>query len=172
MLVPLLGIVEENQKKDAREALKPHMQPGSLERDTLIKVDDTKKSSTEAKYSQPVNMDQLTQLVQHVLMDKHLEVSKVRPFFWSMVEAYVDRFQRYPFDIVRALFSYLETNDYPPDLIRELVKKLEDCYETEYGEPINKSTQLVFEHDDLDYDVKELRESLKYAALVDEFEEV
>lgn len=136
-----------------------------------MQVDETKQSSAKASFSPPENMDQLSVAVHHILMDEHLEVSKVRPFFWSMVEAYVDRFQIYPFDIVKALFSYLESNDYPPDLMREIVKKLEESYDGQYGEPMHKSTQLVCEGDCLDHEVKELRASLKYAALVDELEE-
>lgn len=142
-----------------------------LHSDVLMQVDEIKKSSTEVPCTLPVNMDQLSEAVHHILMDKHLEVSKVRPFFWSLVEAYVDRFQIYPFDIVKALFSYLESSDYPPDLMRDLVTKLEECYDKQYGEPMHKSTKLVCEGDCLDHEVKELRESLKYAALVDELEE-
>lgn len=142
-----------------------------LHSDVLMQVDEIKKSSTEVSCTLPVNMDQLSEAVHHILMDKHLEVSKVRPFFWSLVEAYVDRFQIYPFDIVKALFSYLESSDYPPDLMRDLVTKLEECYDKQYGEPMHKSTKLVCEGDCLDHEVKELRESLKYAALVDELEE-
>ena len=140
-------------------------------RDALMQADDSQKSSAAASHPLPENMDQLAEAVHHILMDKHLEVSKVRPFFWSMVEAYVDRFQVYPFDIVKALFSYLESTDYPPDLMRELVTKLEECYDKQYGEPMHKSTELVCEGESLDHEVKELRESLKYAALVDELEE-
>jgi uncharacterized protein YdhG (YjbR/CyaY superfamily) len=136
-----------------------------------MQSDVIKKPSASVTYALPGNMDQLTVAVHRIMMDSHLEVSKVRPFFWSMVEAYVDRFQIYPFDIVKALFSFLETKDYPPELMRELVTKLEESYSKQYGEPMHKSTQLVCEGNCLDREVKELRESIKYAALVDELEE-
>jgi hypothetical protein len=142
-----------------------------ISKDALRRVGDFKKSSAKTPYTLPENMDQLSEAVHHIFMDKNLEVSKVRPFFWLLVEAYVDRFQIYPFDIVKALFYYLESNDYPSDLMRDLVTKLEECYDKQYGEPMHKSTKLVCESDNLDHEVKELRESLKYAALVDEIEE-
>lgn len=116
-------------------------------------------------------MDQVSDAVRKLLMDENLEVSKVRPFFWSMVEAYVDRFHIYPFDIVKATFSYLESENYPADEMRALVKKLEECYEQQFGEPMHKSTQLVCSGDGLDDEIKELRESIKYASLVGELEE-
>ena len=59
-----------------------------------------------------LSLDELTQISRSMLMDKNLEVSKVRPFFWTMVETYVDRFQVFPFDAVKALFSYLELNEF------------------------------------------------------------
>jgi len=142
-----------------------------LHSEVLMQVDEIKKSSARASGTPPGNMDQLSEAVRRIMMDKHLEVSKVRPFYWKMVEAYIDRFHIYPFDIVKALFFYLESNDYPPDLMRELVTKLEESYAEQYGEPMRKSTKLVCEADSLDHEVKELRESLKYAALVDELEE-
>lgn len=138
--------------------------------DALTRVEETKPSSALSSNTTPENMDQLTDAARRLMMDSHLEVSKVRPFFWSLVEAYVDRFNIYPFDMVKALFSYLETNDYPPDLMRELVKKLEDTYALQYGEPMHKPV-VSTEEDNFDHEVKELRESLKYAALVDELEE-
>jgi hypothetical protein len=168
---PVGGSVRKSIRNETQDALKQQLHNDVLKRDPSKKVDETKRSSAKAPYSPPENMDQLSAAVHHILMDKHLEVSKVRPFFWSMVEAYVDRFQIYPFDIVKALFSYLESSDYPPDLMRDLVTKLEECYDRQYGEPMHKSTKLVCEGDCLDHEVKELRESLKYAALVDELEE-
>jgi len=92
----------------------------------------------------------------------------VRPFFWSLVEAYVDRFQIYPFDVTRALFSYLELRDYPEDEIKALVQTLEKRFLEQHGRALKQATELVSEIDSLDCDIKELRDSLKYAALLDE----
>jgi hypothetical protein len=136
-----------------------------------MQVDEARESSAGQPFEPPKNMDQLSIAVRKLLMDSNLEVGKVRPFFWSMVEVYVDRFHIYPFDIVKALFSYLESADYPADQMRELVKKLEECYHQQYGEPMHKSTELVCHDDCLDDEIKELRESIKYASLVGEFEE-
>ena len=118
----------------------------------------------------PKDLDRLAELAIEMLNDKHLEVSKVRPFFWSLVEAYVDRFQLYPFDVSKVLFSHLELNDYPKDQMQALVRQLESEYEKAHGRPLRKSTELVDRKDGLDDEIRHLRDSLKYAAMVDEVE--
>ena len=156
---------EENNKNDANEALKSHMHTG-----VATRVDEDSESSAGSHFVQK-DMDHLSAAVCELLMDKNLEVSKVRPFFWSMVEVYVDRFHKYPFDIVKALFLYIEAEDYSADETRALVTKLEEHYERQYGEPMHKSTKLVCSSDGLDDEIKELRESIKYASMVGELEE-
>lgn len=116
----------------------------------------------------PEDLTQLGELAIKLLNDKNLEVSKVRPFFWSLVETYVDRFQLYPFDVNKALFSYLELNDYPEDTIQQLVKQLESQFEKSHGHPLRKSTAPVCQQETLDDEIKELRDSIKYAAMVTE----
>ena len=118
----------------------------------------------------PKDLDRLGELAIELLNDKNLEVSKVRPFFWSLVEAYVDRFQLYPFDVSKVLFSHLELNDYPKDQIEKLVAQLESQYEKAHGIPLRKSTELVEQQDKMDDELKPLRDSLKYAAMVGEVE--
>jgi hypothetical protein len=118
----------------------------------------------------PKDLDQLGELAIELLNDKNLEVSKVRPFFWSLVEAYVDRFQLYPFDVSKVLFSHLELNDYPKDQMQKLVEQLESQYEKAHGRPMRKSTELADRKDTMDDELKPLRDSLKYAAMVDEVE--
>ena len=118
----------------------------------------------------PNDLEQLGELAIELLNDKNLEVSKVRPFFWSLVEAYVDRFQLYPFDVSKMLFSHLELNDYPKDQIEKLVAQLESQYEKAHGIALRKSTELVEQHDKMDEELKPLRDSLKYAAMVGEVE--
>lgn len=134
---------------------------------TVLNAED-KFSQNRDVPSSPKDLTQLGELAIHMLNEKNLEVSKVRPFFWSLVEAYVDRFQLYPFDINKALFSYLELNDYPADKIQQLVKQLEEQYESSHGRPLRKSTQLLYHEGVLDDEIKALRESLKYAAMVAE----
>ncbi len=136
--------------------------------------------NAESKFSQsrdvgtaPIDLSQLdlTQigdLTVKLFNDKNLEVSKVRPFIWSLVETYVDRFQLYPFDAGKALFNDLELNGYPEDVVKNLVKQLEARYEKEHGRPLRKSTQLLSPQDGLDDEIKTLRDSLKYAAMVAE----
>ena len=123
-----------------------------------------------AKNQIPKDLEQLGELAIELLNDKNLEVSKVRPFFWSLVEAYVDRFQLYPFDVSKVLFSHLELNDYPKDQIEKLVAQLELQYEKAHGIPLRKSTELVEQQDKMDDELKPLRDSLKYAAMVGEVE--
>ena len=119
----------------------------------------------------PEDLTQLGERAIRLLNDKNLEVSKVRPFFWSLVEAYVDRFQLYPFDANKALFNHLELNDYPEDSVLKLVKQLESQFEKSHGRPLRKSTQLICQQDALDDEIKELRASIKYAAMVAESNE-
>jgi len=116
----------------------------------------------------PENLTQLGELAIQFLNDKNLEVSKVRPFFWSLVEAYVDRFQLYPFDAKKALFCYLELNDYPEDTMLELVKQLEMQFEKSHGRPLGKSIPPSLQPDVLDGETIGLRDSLRYAAMVAE----
>ena len=118
----------------------------------------------------PKDLDRLGELVIELLNDKNLEVSKVRPFFWSLVEAYVDRFRRYPFDVSKMLLSELELNDYPEEHIEKLVQQLEAHFEKTHGRPLHRSARQVEHKDALGEDIKYLRDSLKYAAMVDEIE--
>lgn len=117
-----------------------------------------------------LSLDDLSKITRAMLMDKDLEVSKVRPFFWTLVETYVDRFQIFPFDATKALFSYLELQDYPQDEMRELVNRLEKLYKKQHGSAMreprpDKGVETVSSLDD---EISELRETLKYAAIVGE----
>ena len=118
-----------------------------------------------------LNLDQLGELASQRLNNKKLKAGNVHAFFWSMVEAHVDRFQCYPFDINKALFSYLEVSEFPEDMVQNLVRQLESQFEQTHGRPLRKSTQLVSQSDALDDEIRELRDSLKYAALVSERDE-
>ena len=118
-----------------------------------------------------VSLDELAQLCHKVLQDENLEVSKIRPFFWTMVEAYVDRFQVFPFDASKALLSYMDLHDYPEEELRDLVKQLERQYKKKYGKSMRKSEHKPAADGScvtLDAEIDELRETLKYAAIVGE----
>lgn len=119
----------------------------------------------------PKNLDELTQLARKMLMEESLEVSKIKPLFWSMIEIYIDRFQAFPFDVAKALQSYLELNEYPADQMQNLVSQLEEMYALKYGRPMKQSTQLISEQESLDEEIRSLRDSLKYATMVGELEE-
>jgi hypothetical protein len=126
-----------------------------------------------------LSLDDLSKLVRERLMDKDLEVSKVRPFFWTLVETYVDRFQVFPFDAIKALLSYLELQEYPQEEMRELVRKLEKRYKKQHGTAMREPESrpggprlrpVAGERGGLllDDEISQLRESLKYAAIVGE----
>ena len=115
-----------------------------------------------------LDLTQLGELVIKLLNDKNLEVSKVRPFFWSLVETYVDRFQFYPFDASKALLSHLELNDYPEEMIKQLVEQLESQFEKSHGRPLRQSPPRSAQQAVLDDEIKVLRDTLKYAAMVAE----
>ena len=136
-------------------------------KNTVLNAED-KFSQSREEISPPADLSQLGDIAIKLLNDKNLEVSKVRPFFWSLVETYVDRFDLYPFDVNKALFSYLELTDYPEDTVQQLVKQLESQFEKIHGRPLRKSTQLLCQQDALEDEIKELRDSLKYAAMVAE----
>lgn len=161
----------EPAQKNADDAV-----PSLLTR-TYTQADRERMASAKKQQSLPETFDQFGEMLGKLLMDEHLEVSKVRPFFWSMVEAYLDRFDIYPFDIVKALFSYLETREYPPQELEKLVAQLENLYLQQFGRPMpgtmGGSTRQqpvgpVPELPVLDDEMEALRQSLKYAGLVDE----
>ena len=121
---------------------------------------------------QHMNLDELSTICQQLLMDENLEVSKVRPFFWKMVETYVDRFQVFPFDAKKALFAYLELHDYPEEQMRDLVRKLEKQYKKQHGESMRSIEQSGLKHSVsgpvLEDEISQLRDTLKYAAIAGE----
>jgi len=140
------------------------------QKSTVLNAED-KFSQASGDVSPRADLTQLGDLAIKLLNDKNLEVSKVRPFFWSLVETYVDRFHLYPFDVNKALFSQLELNDYPEETVKQLVKQLESQFEKVHGRPLHKSTQLLSRHGALDDEIKQLRDSIKYAAMVAEVDE-
>lgn len=129
------------------------------------------QAASDADYSH-LSLDDLSRITQNMLLDKNLEVSKVRPFFWDMIETYVERFQVFPFDARKALFSYLELHEYPEEQLRDLVKQLEKLYKKQYGRPMRESEQQPVSSDTgaqtLDDEINALRETLKYAAIAGE----
>jgi hypothetical protein len=142
--------------------------PGTLAEEVASLTEhDVSQTVSEADYKQ-LDLDELSKITRDMLMDKNLEVSKVRPFFWTMVETYVDRFQVFPFDATKALFSYLELREYPEQQLRDLVQQLEDLYRKQHGRAMHESTPPVTGGENLDDEISALRETLKYAAIVGE----
>jgi len=126
-----------------------------------------KNRTTDVDFNH-ISLDDLCSITRDMLMDENLEVSRIRPFFWTMVETYVDRFQVFPFDAIRALFSYLEFHAYPEEQLRELITQLEQLYEKQHGRPGREPVQSPVKHEMLEDEINELRETLKYAAIVGE----
>lgn len=136
-------------------------------KNTVLDAED-QFSRSRGKLSRSADLTQLGELAIELLNDKNLEVSKVKPFFWSLVETYVDRFHLYPFDVNKALFSQLELNDYPEETVRQLVKQLESRFEKTHGRPLRSSKPSRGQQHLLDDEIKELRDSIRYAAMVAE----
>ena len=108
--------------------------PKNLSKKVASLTDRAASQSVSYSDFKHLSLDDLSRITQQLLMDKNLEVSKVRPFFWTLVETYVDRFQVFPFDAIKALFSYLELHNYPEGQMRDLIKKLEKIYQKQYGD--------------------------------------
>ena len=157
-----------DESSDNRDDLMPEVLSKKLESLT----GQTESQAVSYSDYKHLSLDDLSKISRNVLKDKNLEVSKVRPFFWALVEAYVERFQVFPFDAGKALFSYLELHEYPEEQLRDLVKQLEKLYKKQYGRPMRESEQQIITEDTraqtLDDEINELRETLKYAAIVGE----
>ena len=136
---------------------------------------DYQDSRSGTNNTPPKNLDELTQLARTMLREEPLEVSKVRPLFWSMVETYVDRFQVFPFDATKAVFSYLELKDYPADEMQKLIMQLQQMYIEKHGEnskqrlPANRVSQH-FAADDEITDEDSMKDTLLFAARLAELE--
>ena len=161
----------EDETQDANNENSDDVMAKALSK-KLASLSDQAESQTDS-YSdyKHLSLDDLSKISRNILMDKNLEASKVRAFFWNMVETYVDRFQVYPFDAIKALFSYLELHEYPEEQLRDLVEQLEKRYKKQYGRSMRESDQLPAGSEPgqlLDDEINELRETLKYAAIVGE----
>ena len=133
-----------------------------------ISLSRSRKSRYEYTPYKPDSIDTLSEAIRDVLMDRYLEVSKVRPMFWHMVEIYADRFQTYPFDTFKALYSHLEMQDFPAGEMETIIHRLEQAYEKKHGHPPPRKTAEPEPAQNLHDDIRELRDSLAYASLVDE----
>jgi len=118
------------------------------------------------------DLDDLSEVMRTMLMDENLDASRLGPFIWTMVETYVDRFQVFPFDPDKLLLDYIESLEYPEEKMRELIKRLEKLYRIKHGGPVHEPEQLSGWREELgqglDDEINELRETLKYAAIVGE----
>lgn len=141
-----------------------------LKNEVITSIEKHRRTRADKQSAPPKNIDELTQLARTMLMQEQLEVSKVRPLFWSMIETYVDRFHTFPFDIVKALHCHLELIDCSSEEMHDIVKIIEEMHINRYSQPMKQSTQLLSEKETLEDEIKELRDSIKYASLVESIE--
>jgi len=140
----------------------------ALETLNLRKNRRSEYNSSRSTERVPQNITQLGELAVKLLSENNLQVNQVRPFFWAFVELYLDRFHSYPFDIIKALISYLEIKEFPKDITLELINQIESEFEKTHGCPLRNPPQPDSQQVALDDEIKELRDSLKYAAMVGE----
>ena len=161
----------KDEVQDTSNDNSDNLMPEALSKQLASLTDQTESQAVSYSDDKHLSLDDLARISRSMLMDKSLEVSKIRPFFWTMVEAYVDRFQVFPFDAIKALFSYLELHEYPEEQMHDLIKRLENLYKKQHGRPMRESEQPPARYETgqlLDDEINELRETLKYAAIVGE----
>jgi len=128
---------------------------------------DEKTSTLSEPVTVPGSLDQLGKIAQQLLNDKDLEVSKVRPFFWSLVETYVDRFQLYPFDVSKALFCHFELHAYPVEELTGLIEQLKQQYEKFHGHALYTTDRKPLPPPGKEDETDILKGCLQYAAMLD-----
>ena len=122
--------------------------------------------------SDDIGFEELAAMIRNRVLDRNLGADDIRPLLRNMVETYVDRFQAFPFDVVESLFAYLALRDYPEEIMRDLVKQLEQRYKKQYGVSLRKTGNppvgSAAGQQTLDEEISQLRETLKYAAIAGE----
>ena len=120
-------------------------------------------------------LDELVAATLSRLLDLDIDAGEAGLLLRRMIEAFVDRFRAYPFDVSEALTGYLALRDYPEEEMRELVKRLQKLYKKRYGVSMRKSGDRSFDNAagqlTLDDEISQLRETLKYAAIVGEHQD-
>ena len=164
--------IEQRRSADNENTSSDELMPKSVSKKVASLTGTADQPGKAVVEPDRISLDDMAEICRSMLLDDDLEVSKVRPFFWSMVEAYVDRFQVFPFDVNKALFSYLELSDYPEQEMRDLVKRLEKLYRKQHGSALRDSDDPPVGElagaQTLDEEISGLRETLKYAAIVGE----
>jgi flagellar biosynthesis protein FlhG len=61
----------------------------------------------------------------------------------ALVGAFTQRFKALPFAFDRTLYQYLETSDYPPEMIRSIVATLEKLYARREGHALHDAESLI-----------------------------
>lgn len=118
------------------------------------------------------SLDELAAMSCSALQDQSLQISEVRSFLRTLLETCVSRFPLYPFDVISTLFRYPEMQQVPEEELRGLVERLEAVCREQHGVPLREpGRQQVGEQaaaPTLDQEINQLRETLKYAAIVGE----
>jgi hypothetical protein len=130
------------------------------------------EQGTRSAGGSALSFDELSAMACSRMRDGNLDAGDIGPLLRNMVEAYVDRFQAFPFDVVETLFAYLALRDFPEEAMRGLVERLEQRYQKHYGVSLRKSGNPpvgnVAAQPTLDEEISQLRETLKYAAIAGE----
>ena len=161
----------ENENHDANIVNSDDVMAKALSKKPASLSDQAESQTYSYSDYKHLSLDDLSTISRNMLMDENLEASQLRPFLWNMVEIYVERFQVFPFDVIKALFSHLELHEYPEEQLRDLVEQLEKRYKKQYGRSVREPVQPPAGCEPgqlLDDEISELRATLKYAAIVGE----
>lgn len=112
------------------------------------------------------SLDDLLRAARELLQDSRLDVGVVTPLICSLLDTFVDRYRVYPYDEVGLLLARLEQDGYPAQALRDLISRIEQAYEQYHGEGLSYPQRQAALADEFE----DLRQSLKYAAMVAEQE--
>lgn len=130
------------------------------------------EQGAQSTASNALSFDELAAMACGRVRDVNLDAGDIGPLLRNMVEAYVDRFQAFPFDVVDTLFADLALRDFPEETMRGLVERLEQRYQEQYSVSLRKSGNPpvgnAADQPTLDDEISQLRDTLKYAAIAGE----
>ncbi|MGD8642655.1 MAG: P-loop NTPase [Chromatiales bacterium] len=107
----------------------------------------------------------ITRAARGLIEDEEVQPDDAETFLSGLIDAFAERFERYPFRLRDVLVRFLELEDYPRAEIRHLAMLLEDLYEKRYQRPIHgleSSVMRLFAHAaDSEERVMQLAEQLR-----------
>jgi hypothetical protein len=85
----------------------------------------------------PLSRHSLSEQAIAVLREPQSDAEGAQAFLEPLIDAYVERFARYPFDIREIVLKDLALRDHPSAEIRHLVSSLEASYEAHHHKPVH-----------------------------------